>query len=152
MRIIRDCKKRTISLDQTRYAEKVIKRFGQENCKPVSVSLPTRYNPRPHSTQNQLNATLRSHYQLVIGSLFYIMLGTRPDIALWSSKCHSSLPIQRKNICRRRSTSCAIFHPHRISALCIQELATTMAYVSPLTQTGLVTLKHHVLPLVMLSR
>jgi hypothetical protein len=81
MRIIRDRKKRTISLDQTRYAEKVVKRFGQENCKPVSVPLPTRYNPRPHSTQNQSNATLRSRYQSVIGSLLYIMLGTRPDIA-----------------------------------------------------------------------
>ena len=58
MRITRDCKKRTISLDQTCYAEKVVKRFGQENCKPVSVPLPTRYNPRPHSEQNSLNATL----------------------------------------------------------------------------------------------
>jgi hypothetical protein len=81
MRIIRDRKKRTISLDQSRYAEKVVKRFGQENCKPVSVPLPTGYNPRPHSTQNQSNATLRSRYQSVIGSLLYIMLGTRPDIA-----------------------------------------------------------------------
>ena len=58
MRITRDRKKRAISLDQIRYAEKVIKRFGQENCKPVSVLLPTEYNPRPHSEQNSLNATL----------------------------------------------------------------------------------------------
>jgi hypothetical protein len=69
MRIIRDRKKRTISLDQTRYAEKVVKQFGQENCKPISVPLPTGYNPRPHSTQNQSNATLQSCYQSVIGSL-----------------------------------------------------------------------------------
>ena len=81
MRITRDRKKRTISLDQTRYAEKVVKRFGQENCKPVSVPLPTGYNPRPHSDQNSSNATLQSRYQLVIGSLLYIMLGTRPDIS-----------------------------------------------------------------------
>ena len=57
MRITQDRKKRTISLDQTRYAEKVIKRFGQENCKPVSVPLPTGYNPRPHSDQNSSNTT-----------------------------------------------------------------------------------------------
>ena len=82
MRITRDHKKRTISLDQTCYAEKVIKRFGQEHCKPVSVPLPTGYtHPRPHSDQNLLNATLQRHYQLVIGSLLYIMLGTRPDIS-----------------------------------------------------------------------
>ena len=82
MRITRDSKKRAISLDQTRYAEKVIKRFGQENCKPVSVPLPTGYNPRLHSDQNSSNATLRSRYQSVIGSLLYIMLGTRPDISV----------------------------------------------------------------------
>ena len=81
MRITRDHKKRTISLYQTCYVEKVVKRFGQENCKPVSVPLPTGYNLRPHSDQNSSNATLRSRYQSVIGSLLYIMLGTRPDIS-----------------------------------------------------------------------
>jgi len=45
MRITRDCKKWVIILDQTHYAEKVVKQFGQENCKPVTVPLPTRYNP-----------------------------------------------------------------------------------------------------------
>ena len=48
MRITRDHKKQAITLDQTRYVEKVIKHFGQENCKEVSVPLPTRYNPRPN--------------------------------------------------------------------------------------------------------
>ena len=48
MRITRDHKKHTTTLDQTCYAEKVIKRFGQENCKEVSVPLPTGYNPRPN--------------------------------------------------------------------------------------------------------
>ena len=81
MRITRDHKKRTISLDQTCYVEKVVKRFGPENCKPVSVPLSTGYNPRPHSDQNSSNATLWSRYQSVIGSLLYIMLGTRPDIS-----------------------------------------------------------------------
>ena len=79
MRITRDRKKHTITLDQTCYVEKVIKHFGQENCKEVSVSLPTRYNPRPN--QDQSDVSLRSRYQSVIESLLYIMLGTRPDIA-----------------------------------------------------------------------
>ena len=48
MRITRDRKKHTITLDQTHYAEKVIRCFGQENCKEVSVPLPTRYNLRPN--------------------------------------------------------------------------------------------------------
>ena len=48
MRIMRDRKECTITLDQTHYAEKVIKHFGQENCKEVSVPLPTGYNLRPN--------------------------------------------------------------------------------------------------------
>ena len=79
MWITRDHKKHTITLDQTCYTEKVIKHFGQENCKEVSVPIPTGYNPRPN--QNQSDVSLRSRYQSVIGSLLYIMLGTRPDIA-----------------------------------------------------------------------
>ena len=80
MRITRNHKKWTITLDQTHYVEKVVKWFGQENCKPVSVPLPTGYNPRSN-TDKEANATLQSWYQLVIGSLLYIMLGIWPDIA-----------------------------------------------------------------------
>ena len=58
--------------------EKVAKRFGQENCKEVSIPLSTGYSLRPN--EGNTNPTLRSHYQLVIGLLLYIMLGTRPDI------------------------------------------------------------------------
>ena len=79
MRITTDHKAHMITLDQTHYAEKVDKHFGQENCKEVSTPLPTEYSPRPN--KGNTNPTLRSCYQLVIGSLLYIMLGTRPDIA-----------------------------------------------------------------------
>ena len=79
MRITRDHKAHTITLDQIHYVEKVAKCFGQENCKEVSTPLPTGYSPRPN--KGNTNPTLRSHYQSVIGSLLYIMLGTRPDIA-----------------------------------------------------------------------
>ena len=67
-----------ITLDQTHFAEKVAKYFGQENYKEVSIPLPTRYSLRPN--EGNTNPTLQSCYQLVIGSLLYIMLGTRPDI------------------------------------------------------------------------
>ena len=80
MRITRNCKKWTITLDQTCYAEKVVKWFGQENCKLISVPLPTGYNLRSNPDK-EANATLQSQYQLIIGSLLYIMLGTQPDIA-----------------------------------------------------------------------
>ena len=57
MKITRNCKRQTITLDQACYVEKVIKQFGQENCKPVSVPLPTRYNLRSNPDK-EANATL----------------------------------------------------------------------------------------------
>ena len=80
IRITRNHKKWTITLDQIHYAETVIKQFGQENCKPVFVPLPTRYNPRSNPDK-ETNATFWSWYQSVIGSLLYIMLRTWPNIA-----------------------------------------------------------------------
>ena len=56
MRITRDRKAHTITLDQTCYVEKVAKCFGQENCKKVSTSLPTGYSPRPN--EGNTNPTL----------------------------------------------------------------------------------------------
>ena len=79
MRITRDCQKRSLILDQTKYTSKVVKYFDQDNCKEISVPLSTSYIPRPNEEKEI--SSLHSHYQLVIGSLLYIMLGTRPDIA-----------------------------------------------------------------------
>ena len=79
MYITRDHKKRTLILDQSKYTENVVKRFGQENCKETVVPLPTGYTP--HAKVGEINASLRSQYQSVIGSLLYIMLGTRSDLA-----------------------------------------------------------------------
>ena len=56
----------------------MVKHFGQENCKETSVSLPIGYISR--SNEEKENSSLCSHYQSVIRSLLYIMLGTRPDI------------------------------------------------------------------------
>ena len=79
MHITCDRKKRTLTLDQCVYAEKVLKRFGLQNTKPARTPLPTGYNPKISETE--ATSDLHSQYQSVIGSLLYIMLGTRPDIA-----------------------------------------------------------------------
>ena len=57
MRITRNHKKQTITLDHTHYVEKVIKQIVQENCKPISVPFPTRYNPRSNPDK-EANTTL----------------------------------------------------------------------------------------------
>jgi len=114
--------------------------------------LPDIYSLRPNLNQDQSNPTLYSHFQLVIGSLLYIMLGIRPDIAFMVIKMSqfSSNPIEL-NICKRHSILCTIFHPFRIFAFCTLDMVTRTVYVLILIQIGLVTLKHHVPPLVMPS-
>ena len=79
MRITRDRKKQTLTLDQCVYAEKVLKRFGMQNAKSARTPLPTGYNPK--ISDIEATSDIHSQYQSVIGSLLYIMLGTRPDIA-----------------------------------------------------------------------
>ncbi|KAI3619346.1 gag-pol polyprotein [Moniliophthora roreri] len=78
MRITRDRKRRTLSLDQSDYLEKIIKRFGMENANPTRTPLPAGY--KPTANKGEANSTIRSQFQSVIGSLLYLCLGTRPDI------------------------------------------------------------------------
>ena len=68
-----------IKLDQTDYLAKILKRFGMTDAKIAKTPLPTGYKPEPF--QGTSTPQLRSQYQSLIGSLLYIMLGTRPDIA-----------------------------------------------------------------------
>ena len=79
MHITRDHKNWSLTLDQSKYANKVVEWFGQENCKKTVVPLPTGYTP--HVKVGEIIAFLRSQYQSVIRSLLYIMLRTRPDLA-----------------------------------------------------------------------
>ena len=69
----------SIYIDQCSYLEKVIERFDMINAKYARTPLPEGYIPLPN--QGEVDTKMRSEYQQVIGSLLYIMLGTRPDIA-----------------------------------------------------------------------
>jgi hypothetical protein len=68
-----------IYLDQTSYLHKVLTRFGQANARPAPTPLPAGYYPI--ANQGEVNLQLRPKYQELIGSLLYLMIGTRPDIA-----------------------------------------------------------------------
>jgi hypothetical protein len=77
MKITRESSK--IHLDQCAYLKVVLGRCGMTNSKTAATHLPAGYVP----TKSDMVASpeLRSKYQTVIGSLLYLMLGTRPDIA-----------------------------------------------------------------------
>ena len=77
MRIRR--KGRKILIDQVDYLNTVVERCGMSNAKEARTPLPQGWSPV--ANKGELDPQLRSIYQMVIGSLLYIMLGTRPDIA-----------------------------------------------------------------------
>ena len=74
----------TIILEQKDYLRKVLERFGMHNAKSAPTPLPMGYTPIPNS--QPVDEQLRMRYQQVIGSLLYLMLGTRPDIAFAVTK------------------------------------------------------------------
>lgn len=74
----------TIILEQKEYLRKVLERFNMHNARSVPTPLPMGYTPSPNS--QPVDEQLRTHYQQVIGSLLYLMLGTRPDIAFAVTK------------------------------------------------------------------
>ena len=88
------CKGHTIHLDQCMYLQKVIEHCSMLNVKSASTPLPAGY----YATKNTepVDAELHSCFQMVVGSLLYLMLGTRPNIAFVVTHllCHSMSPLQ----------------------------------------------------------
>ena len=74
----------SIHLDQSTYLKTVLQRCGMQNAKSAATPLPARYVPKP--LEEQANPERQSRFQTVIGSLLYLMLGTRPDIAFAVTK------------------------------------------------------------------
>ena len=73
-----------IHLDQCAYLETVLQRCGMQNSKSAAMPLPAGYVSTP--SVGAPNLEIRSRFQTVIGSLLYLMLGTRPDIAFAVTK------------------------------------------------------------------
>lgn len=74
---INRCRNKSLSLCQTRYAQKVLERFQMSECKPVCTPMSTSIDEQALEGDH-MDPTL---YRQAIGSLMYLMVGTRPDIA-----------------------------------------------------------------------
>ena len=74
----------SIHLDQSAYLRTVLQRCGMQNAKSAATPLPAGYVPKP--SEEQANPERQSRFQTIIGSLLYLMLGTRPDIAFAVTK------------------------------------------------------------------
>ena len=73
-----------ITLEQKDYLRKMLECFNMHNAKAAPTPLPQGYVPTPNESPE--NPKHKSYYQQVIGSLLYLMLGTRPDIAFAVTK------------------------------------------------------------------
>ena len=66
-----------ITMTQSHYIEKVLKKFNHYNCSPVSTPL----DPSIRLMPNSGDSVSQLEYSKVIGCLMYAMISTRPDIA-----------------------------------------------------------------------
>ncbi|GAU50608.1 hypothetical protein TSUD_410180 [Trifolium subterraneum] len=66
-----------ISLDQSHYVEKILKKYGYFDCKPTC----TPYDPNVKLFKNTGDSVRQTEYASIIGSLRYVTDCTRPNIA-----------------------------------------------------------------------
>ena len=79
MQIKRDRILKTLKLFQSAYTHKILNRFNFDNC--ASLSIPADPNTKFCKTDEKSNQTYNCPYREAIGSLMFLMVSTRPDIA-----------------------------------------------------------------------
>ena len=84
MEISRDRSNRKLFLSQKEFAEKVIRRFGMEKAKLVSTPLAAHFKlsaALSPKSEHEKKCMENVPYSSAVGSLMYLMVCTRPDIA-----------------------------------------------------------------------
>jgi len=83
MHIIKD--ENGFRLSQATYTRDLLQKFGMTNCKPASTVIRWSIVKLDIESSSEANGTFP--YRELIGSLMYLALGTRPDIAHAISNC-----------------------------------------------------------------
>ena len=89
MEVIRDRDNRTLSISQSSYVQKVLYRFGMQDCKPAPTPMDTGIKLEPSKDATVAKVKL---YQAMVGSLMYLAYQTRPDI------CFGVVCLSRQNM------------------------------------------------------
>ena len=88
--IIRERTKRLLTIYQSNYCYKVLKRFNMLDAKQVVVPLAQQFKlstakyPNPEDP-NHVKYMTNIPYSQVIGSIMYLMISTNPDLSYFSS-------------------------------------------------------------------
>ena len=74
-----DNQEHRLRISQKAYVETVLKRFSMQDCKPVLTPM----DPKKilQQCQNESDKMDDKSFRALVGSLMYLLLGTRPDIA-----------------------------------------------------------------------
>ena len=85
LQVFRNRAARRLKLAQPKFIAVILKRFGQENSVPVGTPLApdssTLHRGQGPKTEEGKAEMQKLPYRAVIGSLMYLMVGTRPDLA-----------------------------------------------------------------------
>ena len=84
VKITRDRNKRSITLDQSLFARHILSRFNMTDCKtsPTPIDASTKITELDSPSTPVEKAEMSSiPYNQAVGSLMYLMVGTRPDLA-----------------------------------------------------------------------
>ena len=84
IRIVRERSLGLIWLSQENYIKKVLERFNMDKAKPVNCPLAGHFKlslSQCPTSDEEKNEMQKIPYALVVGSLMYVMVCTRPDIA-----------------------------------------------------------------------
>lgn len=87
MKIQRDWTSQVISLNQEKYIDAMLTEYGMTDCRPVSTPMIPGTHLTP-ATEDELSAFEDSgeNYRRAVGLLNYLVLCTRPDLALVASQ------------------------------------------------------------------
>ena len=88
---------RQITISQKAYAKQILERFGMLDAHPCTTPMDLHEDWEHKEGDILLDAEEKRTYQSAIGSLIYLMLGTRPDLAFSINKLakYSANPTQR---------------------------------------------------------
>ena len=86
IRIARDRSIRRLDIDQSRYVDEIVDRFGMGDANPARTPLPSGAEVHLIKYDGEATPAEIKHYQQIIGSLLYVQIGTRPDISFAVSR------------------------------------------------------------------